>query len=259
MICIYKITSPTNKINIGQTWDWVKRQSVYKRIACPGQRKLYNSLKKYGFEAHKIEILITFHETISQESLDFYETYWWKHYKDLGFNMLNIKEPGSHGKLTQETKNKLSKSLKGRIIKQSSIEKMINTRILTGANIQSKEAKEKIGKAHKGKTIPLEMRERIANKLRGRKLSPETIEKARTARIGIRCREETKRKISEATIGRKGRTGEDNNMSKKVININTNEIFCSIKDAAEKNGYSRDKLKNRLKGIVKNNTNLRFL
>lgn len=44
MICVYKITSPFGRVYIGQTWNWTKRKSVYRRIACPGQLYLYNSL-----------------------------------------------------------------------------------------------------------------------------------------------------------------------------------------------------------------------
>lgn len=66
MPLIYKITSPSNKIYIGQTWDWIKRKSVYRRNACKGQIKLYNSLVKYGFINHILEIIHELPEDIDQ-------------------------------------------------------------------------------------------------------------------------------------------------------------------------------------------------
>ena len=57
-ICgIYKITSPSNKIYIGQSIDIVKRWNVYHRLHCANQTRLYYSFKKHGTEKHKFEIL----------------------------------------------------------------------------------------------------------------------------------------------------------------------------------------------------------
>ncbi len=110
-IVIYKITSPTNKIYIGQSWDFVKRKSVYKRLACKNQKFIYNSLLKHGYINHTIEIIEEFTSEVSQEMLNNREIYWWKYYKELGFMMMNIKEPGSNGKMSKESvaKNKATR------------------------------------------------------------------------------------------------------------------------------------------------------
>jgi group I intron endonuclease len=65
MIGIYKITSPTNKIYIGQSVDIERRFKEYKRLNCKKQTKLYFSLKKHGVENHVFEIL----EECSQDNL----------------------------------------------------------------------------------------------------------------------------------------------------------------------------------------------
>ena len=54
---IYKITSPTNKIYIGQTWNLKKRVYQYSKIKCKTQPKLYASLKKYGWENHILKVV----------------------------------------------------------------------------------------------------------------------------------------------------------------------------------------------------------
>lgn len=105
---IYKITSPSNKIYIGQTWNWISRKSKYKKLRCGEQIHIYRSLVKYGFENHKIEIVETLPIDCSQEKLDEREIYWWQHYKDLEFEMLNLKEPGRGGRMSEESKKKMS-------------------------------------------------------------------------------------------------------------------------------------------------------
>ena len=57
-ICgIYKITSPSGRIYIGQAKNLRKRLNSYKGLHCKGQTKLYNSLKKYGWENHQFDII----------------------------------------------------------------------------------------------------------------------------------------------------------------------------------------------------------
>lgn len=46
---------------------------------------------------------------------------------------------------------------------------------------------------------------------------------------------------------------------KKVINVVTNEIYNSLKEAAEKNNLCNKQLSNKLLGKRKNNTNLKYL
>jgi len=57
MIGIYKITNPKNKIYIGQSIDIERRFQEYKRLQCVQSIKIFNSLKKYGWENHTFEIL----------------------------------------------------------------------------------------------------------------------------------------------------------------------------------------------------------
>ena len=54
---IYKITSPTGKIYIGQTKNLKRRIYRYKTNDCKKQVILYNSLLKYGFDKHKMEVI----------------------------------------------------------------------------------------------------------------------------------------------------------------------------------------------------------
>jgi len=108
MVGIYKITSPTNKVYIGQSWDIIARKSVYKSMRCSGQTKLYASLIKYGWETHSFVIIHVLPEDINQTILDNYEILYFELYKDSGHKMMNVREPGKGGKLSEQTKNILS-------------------------------------------------------------------------------------------------------------------------------------------------------
>ena len=104
---IYKITSPTSKVYIGQSRDIKNRISKYKNLSLKRQPKIKNSLLKYGWENHTFEIVHKLPKDISQEVLDNYEVLYWEFYKDLGFNMLNRKKPSKYGKHSEESKLKI--------------------------------------------------------------------------------------------------------------------------------------------------------
>jgi group I intron endonuclease len=164
-ICgIYKITSPSRKVYIGQSMDIKARWAKYKKFNCKSQVKLYRSLLKYGFHKHAFEII----QVCEPEKLNEIE----KYYVDLfqTFNSkhgLNLKDGGgSKGQHSEETKLKCSISNRGRIF--------------------SDETRQKLSKALKGKKKSDEharnlSKRRIGNKnCLGRVLSQETKDRIRT-------------------------------------------------------------------------------
>lgn len=152
MIGIYKITSPTGKIYIGQTVNYTKRLNNYKNIKCNGQRYLYHSIKKYGFEKHTFYFI----EQCKLEDLNEKERYWQDFYDVLnkGLNLKLTTTKDKTGLLSDETKNKMSKSLKGRTI--------------------SKEWRNNLSKAGKGRKFSTEHRNLLSISNTGRFYSNET-------------------------------------------------------------------------------------
>lgn len=112
IICgIYKITSPTGKIYIGQGIDCYHRWMCdYKSIErCKEQRKLYNSLKKYGWEAHSFEIILE----CPKQDLNAWEEYYIKKYDTFNTSHgLNLQSGGGVFEMSDETKKKMSESQK---------------------------------------------------------------------------------------------------------------------------------------------------
>jgi len=107
---IYKITSPTNKIYIGQTFNFNKRINRYKSLDCKNQRYLYNSFLKHGYDNHKIEIIESGPYNIN-ELLEL-EIYYIKYFESFNLGMnLTIGGDGCRlGHHSEETKKKISNS-----------------------------------------------------------------------------------------------------------------------------------------------------
>jgi group I intron endonuclease len=107
MVGIYKITSPSGKIYIGQSVDIERRFSMYKRLhQCKFQPKLYYSLRKYGTENHIFEVI----EDCDIELLNERERYYQDFYDVLngGLNCVLTKTKDRSGKASIESRKKMS-------------------------------------------------------------------------------------------------------------------------------------------------------
>lgn len=90
---IYKITSPTGRLYVGQTKCFRKRVKSY-RHKCVNinytNNKLFNSFKKHGFDSHKIEIIETIDDNILYEREKFWikelDTYCFENKKHLNMS-----------------------------------------------------------------------------------------------------------------------------------------------------------------------------
>lgn len=112
-IGIYKITSPTNKVYIGQSWDIKNRMTAYQYLKCKDQPRIYNSLLKHGWPAHTFDVLMNVSENITQQMFDAIEQAYMDYYRKNGFELLNLKEGGSNGKHSEETKKKIGSTRLG--------------------------------------------------------------------------------------------------------------------------------------------------
>jgi group I intron endonuclease len=125
IVGIYKIVSPSGKIYVGQSQNIYKRLKKYLLYSCKSQIKLYNSLKKYGFEKHTFEII----EECNIKELNEREIYWGLQYDVLGENGLNFKLGGSKGIYGEEIKSKISQSHLGKPKSQQHRNNIKNARI----------------------------------------------------------------------------------------------------------------------------------
>jgi group I intron endonuclease len=113
MVGIYKVTSPTGKVYIGQSWEVEGRLNCYRKGKCHKGR-IKNSLISHGPENHTYEIVHVLPSDVKQEVLDIYEQLYMDRYRDCGIELLNIRGGGSRGRLAETTKEKMSITKKGK-------------------------------------------------------------------------------------------------------------------------------------------------
>lgn len=222
IIGIYKITSPTGAIYIGQTVDMYLRKVLYKNHHCKSQRRLYNSILKHGWEAHIFEVLIE----CPEDELDKWEMHYISFYKtfntDHGMNLRDGSK--TRGRQSEETKRKISESHKGightdatkeklRIIntgRKMSSETIHNMSIAKLGKLKSAETKRRMSirqlgeKNHLyGKHLSDDHKRKISKANTGRETSQTTREKIRIANTGFVVSAETKQKLREINLGKK--------------------------------------------------------
>jgi group I intron endonuclease len=114
MVGIYKITSPSNSVYIGQSWNIEHRWNGYNSMKNirGNEGKLPASFLKYGAKDHIFEVVHELPKDITQDILDRYEQLYIDCYRDCEINILNTREAGSRGKHAEETKEKL-RNIKG--------------------------------------------------------------------------------------------------------------------------------------------------
>lgn len=188
---IYKVTSPTGRIYVGQSSNLKRRFRNYRSLIATlkDQVKLYRSFLKHGVENHQFDVI----EYCSREQLNCSERFWQDEFdaiSDQNLNCLLTKCGDKPKVVSEETRRKISASSKGKTV--------------------SEETRKKIGDAHRGeksimygKNISQEHKDKISNSNKGRKHSEETRERMREASLGKIISQEQRDKLSEINMGSK--------------------------------------------------------
>lgn len=204
---IYKTTNlVNNKIYIGQT---IHDDPKY----LGGGRLIKMAIEKYGRENFTKEIL----ETCSKrEDLSGREIYWIKKLNSrdpkIGYNMA---EGGASFYVTEESKKKVSESLKGKYVGENSFRYGIKL---------TKEHKKIISESNLGKKISDETRKKMSDSRMGITYSPETRKKMSDSHIGKILTEEHKKKIGDSLIGR-------NHSEESIEKLRSNNIDKNQKNS----------------------------
>jgi len=229
MAHIYKITSPSNKIYIGSTINIERRKKNYRLLECKGQVRIYNSLKKYGWDNHNFEIITE----CDAEKMFSLEAYYGSLFDVLGKNGLNLQIP-KHGEffesVSDETKIKMSKGNKGKNL---------------------------------GKKASDETKLKLSNAKKGKKLSDKHKLNIIKSRAGYKHSDQTKCKMSET---KKGKTFSESHKlklsltkRKKLINTKTGFIYDSLTLAALFLNTTKGTLGKKMNRQIRNDTDLKYL
>lgn len=143
------IESPSGKVYIGQSRNIKLRLRDYRLLRCKAQGKLYLSIKKHGWGNHDVKIIQYLPDDIGQEDLNALECFCIDQFKAVDAPILNIRDGGARGKLSDATIEKIRSKLKGRV------------------GFISEETKKKISKTQKGRPgRPISEAQKHANSLR---------------------------------------------------------------------------------------------
>lgn len=227
MIGIYKITSPSGKVYIGESKNIESRWKSYRFYDCKSQAKLYNSFKKYGVENHKFEVLME----CAFEDLKYFESCFQEIYR--------VVEKGLNCKYTSREDKKGTHSLE--------------TKLKISNNHQSK--KEGYVHPRKGKKMSKEFSENCS--IGQKKLYENGFV---SPNIGRKRTEESRKKMSESQK-KLYENGYVSPNSKQVINTQNGFIYDSAIEAYHISGYSCSEsyFKSMLNKRVKNKTNYEYI
>ena len=218
MIGIYKITNLINgKIYIGQSIDIERRFWDHRCISHESNRHLKHALQKYGKENFKYEVL----EECQESELDVRERYYIETLKP-EYNVTNGGQD-SLRRYPEEVREKISEKSKEQWNNMTDEERQRRiSHNLTGHR--------------RGYTMSEETKAKIRDKNLGKKQSLETIEK---------------RKQTMLKKKQNGYRQTNSSHMKKVKCIETDEVFKSVKDAAESIGANPSSVSSMLKGRQK--------
>lgn len=215
----YKIYMYISKINgkvyVGQTCQkTISRRAKYKGEGYKGSPHFYYAIQKYGWENFEGKVI---EEGLSAQEAAEREIFWINKYDSTnpkkGYNI----QDKIYGITTWESRQKLRKqgrkNMKGKKIPEEVLKKMREHR------------PDRHGKNNPmyGKKLSEEKRKQISESLRNRPVSKETREKLRKANLG----EKNPMYGKHMSLENKRKRG------RKVINLDTGEIFHTTIEAAE--------------------------
>ena len=188
---IYKITSPSGKIYIGQSVNIDRRFKTYMKGRAKNQTKLNASFLKYGVENHVFEVILE----CSVDDLNKLESYYINEFDTFNTpNGMNLRNDGHYRVYSDETRKKLSdkflgsknpqygkvwtdemRKAHGEIIRNRNYKQPKGYKL--SDEIKKKMSKGKMGnKSRLGISHTIEDRKLISEKIKGRRLSKEHIE-----------------------------------------------------------------------------------
>lgn len=233
---VYKHTSPSGKVYIGITskkpekrWD---NGNGYRD--CPHMAR---AVAKYGWRQFTHEILA---EGLSKEETEATEVQLIAEYQSNNANFgYNIDNGGNApGKTAEATRRKMSASRMGHPTSAETRRKLSAAHKGVPLSPEHLAAIRAASAKRRGAPLPEETRRKISEAIKGRVKSPEECRRISEARKGkLFHSEETRRKISETKKSSpETPRGANNRKSRKVVCVETGEVFECITGAAAAKG-----------------------
>ena len=231
---VYKHTSPSGKIYIGITCQDANRRWRGDGSGYRANPHFLNAIKKYGWDNFEHSILF---ENLTKEQacriekvlIQIYESY----KMSKGYNR---SLGGEHGNLSEEAKQHISEVMCEKWKDAEYAKHMSEAhkgKICSQGWTHTDEAKDKLSAISKKRWASEEYRKKwLASRKEKYANSPEWQKNCSKAAKKMWEDPEYRKRASEHAIGNKWR-------AKKVINLDTGEVFASQKEAAQSVGLSR--------------------
>lgn len=192
---VYKLTNLlTGACYIGQSWNVEQRFTQHRQAR--GNYVVSRALRKYGAENFAFELIASLEDT-TQEALDALEVHWIQHFRAVG-TVYNVRDGGSRGKHSEETKRKMGVAKSGQVFSDEARARMSESH---RGKTQSEETKEKHRQAWLGQQHSAESKELMSAAQRGREVSDTTREKLRAIRVGKKHTPESLAKMQGLHVG----------------------------------------------------------
>ncbi|ABU44186.1 hypothetical protein AR158_C641L [Paramecium bursaria Chlorella virus AR158] len=227
---IYTLTSPSRKKYTGQTTRSIEERFKDHKKKSGSCKAISGAIQKYGWD----NFVVDYYECPDDE-LNKHERWMIELMGTLSPGGYNLREGGGAiGKLSDETKQKMSEAHTEKIPSEQTRQKM-------------SESKKGEKNHNYGKSPGEETKQKMSKAQRGDKghwygISPkeETRQKISEALIGITRTDETKQKMSESKKGEKnpmfGKTGENHNSSKRVYRYALDDTYIDSFGSCEEAG-----------------------
>ena len=228
---IYMVTSPSNRIYIGQSRNVKKRVEQYRKLNCKTQPVLINSFLKYGVDNHIFEII----EECDLSEMNIRERYWQEYHNSLAPNGLNSMLTETNAKtrtVSKETSRKLSES------KLGAKNPMYGTK-------KSDEEKKNLSNKFKGRVFTTEWIAKINESKRN------------SGKHKQRTISDSNRKLLNEAILEKA-SGFNNPHSRIVLDVQSGIFYYNVKDVSMYHNINENNLRAMLIGKIKNNTSFIF-
>lgn len=156
---IYKYTSPSGKVYIGQTTRERDRRAEFLRLNQPyGGDKINNARKKYLPENFTYEVIESYrfqNEDEAINTLDDREIFWIAYYDSFrnGYNSTLGGGNGLGREVTEATRLKISEKLKGSTLSEQTKQKISESNKGKHSKSPTLEARKKMSESHKGLTV----------------------------------------------------------------------------------------------------------
>ena len=199
---VYLITNKvTGKQYVGQTTQGVsKRWADHQKSARNGVGfPICRAVAKYGPDAFTVLVLDT---ADHQDDLDAKEIRWIADKGSLAPHGYNLRGGGSGGVHSTETKEKIRQALTGQVIPPEARAKMQVAAVsrVEGNPDAWAEVTRTANEAVTGKPRPPAVREKIASSSRGKRMSPESIERMRAAKSNVSDETRAKMRAAKAHV-----------------------------------------------------------